>query len=115
MRGGDLSNIVNLQEVSHTTNAINEDVETWTTLWWDYAAVEWVGTREFPEAQKRHAESTTRFRLRYRRIPKINPAKHRIRMVRDPNTSPPDVSTWNIHGVQYPSRLELLIEASEVV
>lgn len=80
-----------------------------------WAAFEPIGTREFPEAQKRHAETTARFRIPYPDFT-IDPARHQIVMDFDDESSPPNSSIWNIHGAmpEKGKRFEMVIEVSEI-
>ncbi len=80
-----------------------------------WGAFEPIGSREFPVAQKRHAETTARFRIPWPDYA-VDPARHRIEMAFDETTSPPMTSTWNIHGALPVKglRFELLIEVSEI-
>lgn len=90
-------------------------LDTWTDLYEVPGCFEVLGSREFPAAQKRYAETTARFRIRY--IAGINAATDRIVMVFDPGASPIITSTWDI-APPIPvkgKRFELLIEAFEVV
>lgn len=80
-----------------------------------WAKFEPVGTREFPEAQKRHAETTARFRIPYPDY-SIDPALDEIRQEFDSTTSPETRSTWNIHGAMPKDgrKFELIVEVSEI-
>jgi len=81
-----------------------------------WGAFEPIGTREFPEAQKRHAETTARFRIPYPDY-SFDPALDTIRLDFDDTTSPPTQSTWNIHGTVPTDgrRFELTIEVSQIL
>lgn len=105
------------------TNTFGSISTTWTdsiTLW---GAYEPVNSREFPAAQKRNAETTARFRIRYRADIMAPDAegrrsedRYRVKLVWDEDVSPPDEQYFNI----YPplpkggKRFELIIEATEV-
>ncbi len=82
-------------------------------------AFEEIGGREFPSREKRNAETTARFRLRYDPRIAANPnrfaATHRIRFSLEPCSNSDDRRTFNIYpplvdGV----RREIVIEASEI-
>lgn len=79
-------------------------------------AFEVVGSREFPQAYKRNAETQARFRIPYPDV-LVDPLLHRVVMYFDEDNSPPDISTWNILGVEpvRGQKFELLIEANRVV
>lgn len=81
------------------------------------AAVESVGGREFPESQKRHVETTARFRIRYRGDIDVRalPATHRLTYIEDRNARPTVVRIYNItHAEIIGRREEIHIEVSEV-
>lgn len=80
-----------------------------------WGAFELIGTKEFPEAQKRHAETTARFRIPYPDF-SIDPARHQIAQVFDAEISPPLSATWNVLGATPVDgrRFEMLIEVSEI-
>lgn len=77
-----------------------------------WGAFEPIGSDEFPAAEKRHSETTARFRIPYPDYP-IDPARHQIVMDFDESVSPPNTSTWNVLGA-YGDRFETTIEVSEV-
>ena len=79
-------------------------------------AFETAGSREFPSAYKRNAETTARFRIPYPDVT-IDPRLHKIVMYFDEESSPPDISTWNIIGVEPVSgdKFELSIEANQII
>lgn len=90
-------------ETQSRSGAVTEDWETETPLN-VAAAFEALGSREFPIDQKRHSETTARFRIRYR--PDIDPDSNRISYAGQ---------TWNIYPPLTIGRnVELVIEASEV-
>lgn len=83
-----------------------------------WAAIEFLGTQEFPVTQKRFAETTVRFRVRYDPRIYTTHAADKLQIVTalDPAASPVVTSVWNI---QQPIPIdgllvELHIEASEV-
>lgn len=81
------------------------------------AAYEPVGGREFPESEKRHAETTARFRIRYR--PGINVKDvvetHQIDYIEDRSTKTPTTRTYDIkHAVVVGRRDEIHFEVDEV-
>lgn len=102
-------------QVKTETNELGSITETWADEFEAWAAFEPLGSREFPAAEKRHAESTVRFRIRYRHG--IDPARHRILITLDPNVSPSDVRIYDIFPPMLVDgkRAELHIEAREVV
>lgn len=81
------------------------------------AAYEPVGGREFPESQKRHAETTARFRIRYR--PDINVQRvvetHQIAYVEDYDANTRVTRTYDIkHAAVVGRREEIHLEVDEV-
>lgn len=114
MRSGRAEHFLIFQTKTTVQSSFGTLVETWADAfeWW--GVFEMLGSREFPAAQKRFAESTARFRIRYRA--NIDSANYRIVMVLDRESSPITTSTWNIYPVvpARGKRFELLIEASEV-
>lgn len=81
-------------------------IEVWATDFTVWGSFQQLGSREFPLAQKRNAETTARFIIRYRSG--IDPDKHRIKFQdRFWNITPPS------SGDGRPISLE--IEASEIV
>ena len=96
--------------------------EDWATYpafgqydFWAMAAYETVGTREFPSQYKRNEEATVRFRLRYRSG--IDADRYRIVFILDRNSSPLNVQLFDIFPPENPDgkRIELIIEAREVL
>jgi hypothetical protein len=73
------------------------------------------GSKEFPSAYKRNSEAQVRFRIPYPDV-LVDPLLHRIVMEFDEDNSPPDISTWNILGVEAVGgqKFELLVEANRV-
>ncbi len=119
MKAGDRPHLVifEAKTIPETQNSYGEPVEVWAEAFRDWAAFEPAGSREFPMAHKRFAESTARFRVLYRSElgdPKAAD-KYRIVMTIDPYTSPVVTSTWNITTPQPAEgrRIEMHIEASE--
>lgn len=89
---------------TETQNSYGEPVEAWAETFGTWAAFEALGSKEFPALQKTHAETTARFRIRYRTG--IDPATHRILF---------DDRLWNIQPpVPIGRNVELQIEASVV-
>ncbi len=82
---------------------------------YSWAAFEPLGSREFPMAYKRHAETTARFRIPYNGIT-IDPALASVHMIFDHTASPPAISTWNVLGAwpTHGARFETTVEVSEV-
>ncbi len=116
MKSGSLRHLLTFQalpkvETRDGYGAVTDDYVDDFTVWGSF---EPVGTREFPSFQKVHAESTGRFRIRFRSG--IDPARHRIAMTLDSRTSPIERSYWVIERPQpVGGRLsELVIEAREV-
>lgn len=111
---GSLDQLITIQ-LKTETNDLGSIEENWTDQLEDVpCAVEWLGSREFPAAEKRHAESTVRFRIRYRHG--IEADRNRILYVLDPNTSPSDVRTFDIFPPMMIGRREgLHIEARETI
>ncbi len=121
MNAGSLNNLVifEAKTIPETQNTFGEPVDVWAEAFREWAAFEVVGSREFPTAAKRFAESTARFRIRYRSElgdPKAAD-KYRIVMTIDPYASPVVTSTWNIQQPQAigGQRVEMHIEASELI
>lgn len=116
MKGGSGArrHIIMFQVKTEALDDVGELIETWADSFEEYAAFEPLGSREFPIAHKRHANTTARFRILYRGG--INPDKNRIAFQFDPDASPPLTSIWNIHG-DLPADgkfVEVHIEASEI-
>jgi len=111
---GALRHLITFQVKTDTKSSSGAAGETWTDSFEDYAAFEPIGSREFRVDQKRHSETTARFRLRYRSG--IDVDRHRIAFAFDPNSSPLITSIWNIHGVLPADGkfAEILVEVSEI-
>ncbi len=80
--------------------------------WW--AAYEPIGSREFPAYQKRFAETTSRFRIPYKKG--INPGLYRIAAVFD-HASPVQTQYFDIYPplpVDGKRKTELIVEAVEI-
>lgn len=109
MKAGDLRHRLIFQVKVVTQNSVGENVEVWDDTPASFevrGAFEPLGSREFPIAHKRHAETTARFRIRYRAG--IDPGTHRI------------LHAGRIWNIQPPIEVggkpfELHIEASEIV
>jgi SPP1 family predicted phage head-tail adaptor len=104
MNAGELRHLLTFQTKTEARDSFGSAVETWTDAFTAWGRFEPTGTREFPQAQKRNAETIGRFRIRYRSG--IDADTHRI------------VFDGRIFDIQPPvdmsgSRRELLIEASE--
>lgn len=114
MKAGTLRHRITVQEKTEV-NELGSITETWTDSFEAWAAFEPLGSREFPAAEKRHAESTVRFRIRYRHG--IDAARHRILITLDPDVSPSDVRTYDIFPPMMVGgkRFELHIEARETI
>lgn len=94
-----------IQSKTETQSDSGNVTETWSNLYNVAAAFEPLGSREFPIDHKRYAESTARFRIRYR--PGIGAGTHRIVY---------GGKTWNIsEPLVFGRNVELRIEASEIV
>lgn len=92
------------QVKTETQDDYGAAVETWANSFAVPGLCQYVGTREFPIAHKRHSETTARFIIRYREG--IDPNTHRIVH---------DGKTWNIQQPMPDARKrELIIEASEL-
>lgn len=82
------------------------------------AAYEAVGTRAFPDREKRYQETTARFRIRYRPGLDIQalPLTHEILYAIDARLSPPLRRRFRITGADDPTgqRFEIHIEVSEI-
>ncbi len=105
MQAGKLRHRLVFQEKTETQSRSGAAVETWADSFSVYGAFEPLGGREFPVNQKRIAETTARFRVRYR--PDIDVDINRISH---------NSQTWNILAVLPVDgrNIELLIEASEL-
>lgn len=92
-----------IQSKTETQSDSGNVTETWSNLYNVAAKFEPLGSREFPIDQKRYAETTARFRIRYR--PGIT-ERHRIVY---------GGQTWNLSKPLVLGRnVELQIEASEI-
>ena len=111
---GSLDQLLTIQ-LKTETNDLGSITETWADQYVDvHCAVEWLGSREFPAAEKRHTESTVRFRIRYRHG--IEAGRNQILYVMDPNTSPSDIREFDIFPpMMIGRRVGLLIEARETI
>lgn len=95
-----------------TQDNFGAPTENFTTAFEEWGAFEPLGSTEFHTAWKRFAETTARFRIRFRND--IDPDKHRIVMTFD--ASPAVQTTWDIYP-PYPVKgrpNELYIEAREI-
>lgn len=102
---GDYRHKLVFQRKTETRDSFGSVVETWATDFEDWGAFYQVGSREFPMSQKRQAETTARFEIRYR--DGINPDFHRISF---------NGKVWNIYppSTRDGQRIVLEIEASEI-
>ena len=67
MRAGRLRHTVSIERISETANDYGEAIKTWSDHLTDIrAAIEPINGREYFAQDSRHAEVTTRFRIRYR-------------------------------------------------
>lgn len=115
MRAGELNRLVTIQvkTIPETQDTFGEAEEEWDDLLVDIpCAFEPRGSREFPLADKRWAAAEARFRMRYIRTPMMDAAKHRLEFTFDPTSSPPNVTTWNIEGVESPDMVEMHVYVS---
>ncbi len=105
MQAGKLRHRLVFQTKTDSQTSSGASVETWADSFSVYGAFEPVGGREFPVNQKRIAETTARFRVRYR--PGVDVDSTRIVH---------NSQTWNILAVLPVDgrNIELLIEASEL-
>jgi head-tail adaptor len=81
------------------------------------AAYDQVGTRQFPEAQKRQTETTGRFRVRYHRGFNVQqlPETHRVTESENPAAIEPIIHIYKITGAYTVGRLdEIHVEVAEV-
>ena len=66
MRAGRLRHTISIEQISETQNDYGEAVKTWADYLTDIrAAIEPINGREYFAQDSRHAEVSTRFRLRY--------------------------------------------------
>jgi head-tail adaptor len=81
-----------------------------------FAAYQPIGGKEFPVSEKRHAETTGRFWIRYRRDinPRTLPATHRISYVENASVTSPVTRTYDIRAVASFGFVEMHIEVSEI-
>lgn len=87
------------------TKVYGTTTESWAPEFEDFGAFYPLGSREFPVSQKRQAESSAKFEIRYREG--IDPDFHRIVF---------QGKTWNIYPpLDDGRRICLEIEASEIV
>lgn len=116
---GELNRLMTLQRLptGSTRNDIGEIIGTPQDEIRDIRCKrEQVGGREFPEAEKRHAETTARFRIRYRTDINVQtlPATHHVTYVEDYTTSPRVTRVYNITVAAVIDRKEIHIEVSEI-
>lgn len=81
------------------------------------AAYETVGGREFPESERRHAETTARFRIRYRNDVDVQslPKTHQVTYCEDYDASPIVTRIYDIqHAEVVGRREEIHIHVSEI-
>lgn len=116
---GALNRLITLQRLptGSTRNDIGEIIGTPQDEIADIrAAYEPLGGREFPEAEKRHAETKARFRIRYRTDLNVQalPETHRVLYVEDYETSPRVTRVYDIKEATVIDRKEIHIEVSEI-
>jgi head-tail adaptor len=118
---GVLNRVITLQSLpalDGPRNDIGELTSSPTTAIENIKAVyEPAGGREFPAFEKRHAETTARFRIRYRNDIDVQalPATHQVLYVEDWELSPPVTRTYDIRHAQIIGRREEIhIQVSEV-
>lgn len=95
-------------------NPVGASSDSWPAQYTDVpAAYEPLGGLEFPLNEKRHEQTTARFRIRYK--PSIDPATHSISHIPDRCANPPVTQVFDIHSVIQVNgeRFELEIEVSE--
>lgn len=81
---GSLCHKLTFQKLQKTEDSFGkESIEEWVNAFTAYAAYEVVGSREFPTSAKRFAETTARFKVRYR--PNLDSAEYRIQFFFDPD------------------------------
>jgi SPP1 family predicted phage head-tail adaptor len=104
LESGNLREWLIFESLTVTSDEFGAGVETWTAAFADWGEYQGLGSREFPLSQKRQAEATARFIIRYREG--IDPATFRIRF---------DGKAWNITTpIHDAKRSYLTIEASEI-
>lgn len=115
MKSGQLRQLVTFQSKTEVNDSFGNSVEAWSDAFNEMAAFEQLGSKEFPTAWKRYAETTARFRIRYRAG--IDSDKHRIVMIFDESASPQVSSIWNIFPPEAADGkgFELIIEASQIL
>lgn len=119
MESGKLRNRIVIQEktLPGTKNSFGSSEEDWSDMLTVMAAYEQIGSKEFPTFQKRFAETTCRFRIRYNALLMRQDAadRYRIKFTLDEDASPPTTQTFNISPPYDPEgrRRELLLEANE--
>lgn len=120
MESGKLRNRIVIQQktIPETKDSFGGLAEVWTDALTVSAGYEQIGSKEFPSFQKRFAETTCRFRIRYNSLLMRPDAadRYRIEFTLDEDASPPVTQTFNISQPYDPEgkRRELLIESSEI-
>lgn len=114
MKSGQLRHYLAIQSKVEPRDSYGAPIEDWNDEFYVWGSFEPVGTREFPSFQKVHAESTGRFRIRYRAG--IDPNRHRIALTMNFDASPQERTYWDIQRPQaVAGRMsEMVIEAREI-
>jgi SPP1 family predicted phage head-tail adaptor len=104
VESGKLRDRITFEVLTMVDDPFGAPIPTWDTAFLDWGEYQGLGSREFPLSQKRNAETTARFIVRYRTG--INAATSRIRF---------DGKVWNISEPIHDLKRSLLtIEASEI-
>lgn len=109
MRAGRLRHrlVFQVKTIPEAQDAFGAPKENWVDSFTVWGEFEPIGSKEFPAAQKRNSETTTRFRIRFRE--NIDPDKHRILF---------NAQTWNIfppYAMPEGRRIETWIEATAII
>jgi SPP1 family predicted phage head-tail adaptor len=112
IRAGDLRDRIVVEIKTETTDSFGATVETWSEAFTTRARYQPLGSSEFPVLQKRGAETTVRFIIRYRPDwVQQQPAVNIAAMYRIVGRG----KTWNIsEPIDNSERTMLIIEASEL-
>lgn len=95
-----------------TQDSMGGSISTPELLFETWGAFEPMNSDEFPAAEKRHSETTARFRIPYPDYT-LDPGRDSVQMVFDEEASPPNISTWNVVG-DYGDRFETIVEVNRV-